>query len=424
MATVKYQLRSKLNKHVPIYLSFSMGRGATFRCKTGFSINPKDWSEAKGFPKPNDEVNKKLIFDLKELETYLLDQVNVAQSKGEAIDKFFIEQKIRSCFNRTIEDDRVSVVNHVQKIIDTADKRKVKRNIGLAPNTIKNYKTFKTVFEEFQVFHKKTIYFTDIDLKLEKKFKGWLFDVKNYSVNYVGDSLLPKLKTVCNDARKEGIEVNPHFVNIETFEEAPEDRLIVTLSFEELDQIMEAELSKESLINTRKWLIIGCETGQRGGDLLALKESYIRGINRKGKKIKLIDLRQQKGGKDVSIPVGKRMSKIIESGWPREITTKQLNLNVKEVVRIAKIDTLVEGKKKQKKSGRVERGFYPKHELICSHTSRRSFATNYYKIIATPVLMAITGHTKESTFLKYINRQIDKDDNAVLFLEQLEANYI
>ena len=43
---------------------------------------------------------------------------------------------------------------------------------------------------------------------------------------------------------------------------------------------------------------------------------------------------------------------------------------------------------------------------ITTHTGRRSFATNYYynKEASTPMIMSVTGHTKESTFLKYINK--------------------
>ena len=35
----------------------------------------------------------------------------------------------------------------------------------------------------------------------------------------------------------------------------------------------------------------------------------------------------------------------------------------------------------------------------------------------TPILMNITGHTKESIFLNYINKSEDKDANADLFRE-------
>ena len=63
---------------------------------------------------------------------------------------------------------------------------------------------------------------------------------------------------------------------------------------------------------------------------------------------------------------------------------------------------------------------FPKYELITSHCFRRSFATNYYKKIPTAVLMSITGHSKESLFLSYINQREDKDANADLFMKLLK----
>ena len=47
---------------------------------------------------------------------------------------------------------------------------------------------------------------------------------------------------------------------------------------------------------------------------------------------------------------------------------------------------------------------------------QRSFASNYYKEMETPLLMNITGHTKDSTFLTYISTHQDKDALADLFM--------
>ncbi|MBM7420245.1 MULTISPECIES: hypothetical protein [Chryseobacterium] len=44
-----------------------------------------------------------------------------------------------------------------------------------------------------------------------------------------------------------------------------------------------------------------------------------------------------------------------------------------------------------------------KFNLITSHIGRRSFATNFYGKIPTPLLVDATGHTTEEMFLKYIN---------------------
>ena len=68
---------------------------------------------------------------------------------------------------------------------------------------------------------------------------------------------------------------------------------------------------------------------------------------------------------------------------------------------------------------RLAFGMYPKYELITSHTMRRSFATNYFGKIETPILMEITGHFRESTFLSYIGENPNKDAVADVFMERL-----
>ena len=49
---------------------------------------------------------------------------------------------------------------------------------------------------------------------------------------------------------------------------------------------------------------------------------------------------------------------------------------------------------------------------------RRSFASNYYGKIETPLLMNITGHTKVNTFLTYIAPHQNKDALADLFMQK------
>ena len=45
-------------------------------------------------------------------------------------------------------------------------------------------------------------------------------------------------------------------------------------------------------------------------------------------------------------------------------------------------------------------------------------ATNFFGKIETPILMHITGHTKESTFLKYIGKTQSRDAYADAFMEK------
>lgn len=416
MATIKFQLRSEANKAVPIYFYLSMGRGAFFRLRTGFSINPIHWSKNKGFPKQNDEANKKIETNLKSLERFLLESINDAQAKGEEINNEFLERKTNECFNREKQTDVSLVSYQVQYIIDHANTRKIqgKSKIGLAPNTVKNYQTFKQTVLEFEKFTKKPLRFSDLSPELVEKFKNWLLKNKDYSINHAGKALA-FLKSVSKDAEKLGVTIHLNALKIESFTESNEDRYIVTLSFDELDRIEKAELKREALINARKWLLLGCEFGQRGEDLLKIKPSDFRTTSIGT----LIDVFQQKGKKHVSIPVTPRAQRILDQGFPEKIALQNLNDYIKEVAKAAGINELIEGKKYDAGSKRKVLGRYPKNELVTSHACRRSFSTNYYRKMQTTLIMGITGHTKESTFLQYINKPKDKDENAKLFLRSL-----
>jgi len=53
---------------------------------------------------------------------------------------------------------------------------------------------------------------------------------------------------------------------------------------------------------------------------------------------------------------------------------------------------------------RKKYGRFAKWELVSSHIGRRSFATNHFGKIPTPIIIAATGHKSESIFLKYIGK--------------------
>ena len=53
-----------------------------------------------------------------------------------------------------------------------------------------------------------------------------------------------------------------------------------------------------------------------------------------------------------------------------------------------------------------------KCDMVTSHTARRSFATNAYRAgIPSLSIMQITGHSTESSFMKYI--RVSKEENAI-----------
>ncbi|WP_140484763.1 phage integrase SAM-like domain-containing protein [Flavobacterium sp. GSA192] len=438
MATIQFRLRSKANKNVSIKVRLSIDRNNVFELNTGFTINPKDWSETTGLPKQNNETNKKISNDLKKLDSYISNNLNTDLGNGILIDSNWLETKINDCFSRVIKTDTGLLINHIQYIIDNANTRKVKNKIGLSPSTIKNYTLFKNIITEYQKKIKKQIQFVEITKPFVDKFTNWLINTKNYSTNYAGKQL-EILKTVCIDAEKNEIPVTPYSKIIPFFRESDKDRYIQTLSFEELELIKNVDLSNieqlnqfkkdnpeltknlsitpESLNNVRNWILLGCEIGQRGGDLLEITPENIR-YNSKNY---YIDLIQQKTNKSVTIGIiAPHVIEIIENCLPKKIQHQKLNEYAKVVCKLAGIIEVVKGTKLNTETNRKELDFYPKYELISSHCFRRSFASNYYKKIPTAILINITGHSKESLFLTYINKREDKDANADLFMQFYE----
>jgi hypothetical protein len=89
---------------------------------------------------------------------------------------------------------------------------------------------------------------------------------------------------------------------------------------------------------------------------------------------------------------------------------------MKTLCKMAEIDELVTRfKTKDKKKGNYKR---PKVYICNSPIMRRSFASNYYRIIETPLLLNITGHSKERAFLTYITRHQNKDILVNLYMQQ------
>jgi len=426
MATVKFRLRSQAKEDVSIYVYLSVGRGQMFQCRTPFIINPKDWRVNKskkteelnkslvGVPKQNNEVNKKLFNDLKKLDSFIFGQLNKAESKGTLIDKHWLEKQINDCFNKKEKNDNGLLLVHIQHIIDNANTRKVKgrSKIGISKSRVKGYKSFKALIEAYQKYIKKQIHLLDINKPLVDNFTNWLMNTKNYSVNYSGKAI-DNLKTVCLDAQGLQIETNPYVNNIQSFKEEKEDKYFETLSFDELETIKNTELN-DSLNNARKWLLIGCEIGQRGSDLLNITRDNFRYNG----EVMYLDIIQQKGGKEVTIGIiAPHVRHILENEMPYKISSQKFNDYLKEVCRLSGIDEIKKGKIYDKATKRKKLGMYPKYKLISSHICRRSFATNYYKKVPTAILIHYTGHSKESEFLKYIGKPQDKDENANLFMK-------
>lgn len=416
MATIKYFIRGKADK-TQVYISFTAGRSIKLQKKTDFVIDRKDWSDKTNRPKQTTAENKNLISNLNKLENFVFDQYNQDLANGILIDVNWLDNCIDKCFNRIEKTDNEIFINYLQYMIDNLNTREARGGkIGVSKGTIKNYHLFKGIFENYQKHLKKQIRFKDINKAFTDSFKTWLLNDKGYTVNYTGKQF-EFIKTVCIDAQKNDIDVTPHSVTLKSFREQDKDRFIHTLSFDELDKIQNTEMPSDHLKEVKKWILIGCNIGQRGGDLLSITPQNIR-LNAKGL---YIDLIQQKTSKKVTIGVVQDyVVDILLNDFPKPVSLNKINKHIAKVCEIAKIDQKVKGYIIDPTTRKRTLVNLPKFNFITSHSFRRSFATNFYKMMPTPVLIGITGHSTEQMFLKYINQRSDKDANADMFMQFFE----
>ncbi len=404
MATINFKLQSK-SENAPIYLILSAGRGKTLFRKTGISINSKDWSSKTGLPLQNNPSNKNLSTQLKKLETFVFDKLNNTSSQGVEVSGDWLTHNIDLYFGRIADNNKSELVaDNIQHIINTAHTRDNGKNgIGLSKCRVNSYKRLKTLFNEFQDNNNFKI--KELDQSLFDSFKAWLLDTKSFAPTYALKKL-SDLKAVCKDARKNGIETSTQINDIKTKQVSAydDDMDVIILTPHEIEKVENTELPSKALINARKWLILACYTGQRGEDLTTrIKESN---FEQYGNDL-IIKITQQKGNKAVIIPVLPKVKEIFENEMPYIVSTQKLNKHFKTIGELAKIDTPTMGRIIEATKTKGKRGIKklrPKYKYISTHIGRRTFASNHYGKIPTPIIMRVTNHSKESTFLTYINQ--------------------
>ena len=286
--------------------------------------------------------------------------------------------------------------------------------MGLAHNTIRTYKSLFRIVKAYEFEKSERLYLNSIDKYTAESFTRFLKIDQQYSDNYCGQ-LLKLLKIILRDAQKSGMEVHPYSSYIESFKQKSSDRILHILNPLEIKVLKELHHFPEEYKDSYKWLLIGLCIGQRVSDLLKLSPTHLR----KAPTGLYIDILQQKTKKAVTIGVADPLViKLLENEFPRKVSQVVFNKQIKTLCKMAGIEDLVSGFKNNPKTRRKEIVKAPKYAFVTSHIMRRSFASNYYGKIETPLLMNITGHSKESTFLTYIGTHQNKDALADLFMQQ------
>lgn len=320
-------------------------------------------------------------------------------------------------FNRKPKSNANLLFYQIDLFIEKAPFRNkgMEKEIGLRINTIRNYKSLKRLVIAYENYSSSSIILEEVNKSFVESFTKWMLDHKGYSVNYTAN-IIRLLKAICSEAEKNGIKVHYYAKFISSFNQARSDRYLQIISFEEIQKIKNAQNLTYREKNAQAWILIGLYLGQRVSDLLSISPGNVRASKNGGV---YVDVLQKKTGRSVTIGViDPYVVNLLREKFPTPIYAQKFNYLMKQVCEKAGLNDVVKGYKLSKSPKRKVFGEYYKWEIIAAHDLRRSFATNYFGKIETPLLMHITGHTKETTFLKYIGRNQNRDSFADAFMEK------
>lgn len=255
--------------------------------------------------------------------------------------------------------------------------------------------------------------------RFEERFTAWMQD-KGYSANTIS-SQYSIMKVWLSAAEKEKYTNDIDFHDWITKCHDVEN---IYLTEEEIERIYRLDLSSEELrsqINprhrieeTRDMFVVACWTGLRFGDWKDLSNVEING--------NMMTVHTKKTNKTVIIPLHPFVKEVYEkygNRFPKVVHKTHTLQQIRLCAKWAGIDEHTTLSRVRGGRTIVEQG--PKYDFVMNHTARRSFATNLYlkNIVPTPSIMAITGHTTETNFKKYI--KVDKLQHAKIVAKAFVA---
>ena len=362
------------------------------------------------------------------------EQKLLVKEKNKALDKVqsemqLLEVRIRSLVSHNTQVDsawlkralrppeevmKLTLLDYYQELLNS--------NANLSNNTQKSYKVNATFMLRYEKHIGRVLQVSDIDGNFKDAF------VKHCRDNGYPESTikgqLGRLKAVCLYAEERGETIHNQVKNLSKgIKIQPTESVFLTPS--EIESIITLKLKDKPLGFAKDWLVISCYIGQRSVSLFRLSKENI------DIKTNTIRLTQVKTKASVVIPILPQVSAILKKhkgDFPPLLSSKPkhnynvYNDSIKEVCKLAKIDELCKGRIRNIGGAVSKVVTKPKHELVTSHVGRRSFASNFYGKLNQQLIMGVTGHKSESSFLKYINkdREIDAEALNSAFLNAMQ----
>lgn len=361
-----------------------------FTLPTCLKIAPDDWDIEKQRPKniylkKFKKINVRLDALKKELTAFFA----LKKKKNQIPKKQSISRLVRKiCVDKNIKHPEGSLLYCVEEYIES------RKNL-ISHSTYKRYMVFYRLLERFEGFVCKKLNLIEINQEFVQEFMAFGKE-ETYSETTIYRTI-HFVKTILNYAQREGIKTSVH--KLEIREEKIHQKFI-TLTEAELRAIQQTEVS-DDLQFAKDWLLISCYTGQRFSDFIGFTGDKLRKIDGRI----CLEFIQQKTKKEVLLPLHPVVLDIMnkyKGDFPPPLCMKKYNYAIKTIAELADLKEKIHARKRI--GHRIQVMNTEKWNVLTSHIGRRSFATNFYGKIPTPLLMEATGHTTEQMFLRYIHQ--------------------
>ncbi|MFN0215591.1 MAG: site-specific integrase [Saprospiraceae bacterium] len=414
MPTVCFNLRNKTESNPLVYLVFRYDE-KKFVYSTGQKIAPKFWNDDKQRAKETKQFAEYPEFNayLSKLESEAQNIYRRYLNDGKPLDLETFKNEMEVVSGKRALG-KISLFTFIENLIAERENTTQLSGKHFAKASIVVYRTSFNHLKKFaEKNRRKSLDFGDIDLEFYHDFTQFLFNPPNsFTVNNAG-KIIKTLKTFLHEATERGFNDN-HAFRSKKFKAMSEEVPNAYLTIEELTKLYLLDLSENKrLEKVRDLFLVGCFTGLRFSDFTTIRPEYIKTVDG----VEIIYIQTQKTGQKVSIPlhpIVRAIFKRYEGVPPKAMSNQKLNKYLKELCQLAELvePTILTFTKAGKRVQEVWR----KSDLITTHTARRSFATNAFKMgVPSLSIMLITGHRTEKSFMRYI--KIQREENAILMAQ-------
>jgi site-specific recombinase XerD len=404
MASISLMLKDNtVEGNTRIIAKITDGREFQIRLSTGFSVKPKHWSKANKKVLSANPNAVSINNGLKDFTKTALAVYLQAKDKRLIPNREYFELEMKP--NKAVENRNTEFWKVFEYYL--TDKKK-----SFSVSTVKKFNSLKNHLQGFEVKRKIPLQFETVTNKVMKDLQSYFYEDVLIKVDSEGNEIkglntqttakyLGTFKMFLNWAFKNKYSKNLEFKD---FEIKHQPRTIkAVLNETDLDKIRNYQSKeKKYLNNVRDLLILSCLTGLRYSDYSSIKSEHL--IKDETGDYSLL-MMQKKTNDYVEIPLNNEALQIVRKLLTNEIhpiSNQKMNVYAKELCKLAKINEPFEviqykGNLRRTKS-------IPKHDLITTHTGRRTFATNLLlKGVPAEIVMEFTGHRDYESFSKYVN---------------------